>query len=398
MFLQTIALTGAGLMSPKWKLSAQMCGGGGGGMGRGTKVHGLNSLLLVSWLVILNLVGVAPAHGNLVINATFDSSITGDPNAAVIEGTINSVIALYEASFSDPITVEITFQEMTSGLGSSSTAYGNGVPYSTYYTMLAAAATTAADAAALALLPAGSNNPANGSTTMEMTLPNGRALGFSGPLWDIIPGFPDGTVSLNTSIMNLTRASTDPSKFDLFAITAHEIDEVLGLSSALDGLTDGMPPPTGDVDGMDLFRYDESGNRSFNTSMSSLAYFSLDGKTWMVRFNQGPTGDFHDWYPSVDAGPHVQDAFGTPGATPNPTVELIALDVIGYHLLAPAIAIAHAGNGRETVSWSPGTPGYVLQESTNLQSGTWLNSASGTNNPVTITNTSTVKFFRVILP
>jgi hypothetical protein len=29
----------------------------------------------------------------------------------------------------------------------------------------------------------------------------------------------------------------------------------------------------------------------------------------------------------------VQDAFLTPGAAPNPVIELVALDVIGYHLL-----------------------------------------------------------------
>jgi hypothetical protein len=364
---------------------------------RGSR-HGLNSLLLLARLVIFILVGAASARGNLVINATFDSTITRDPNAAVIESTINSVIALYEASFSDPITVNIAFQEMAGGLAASSTAYGTGVPYATFYTSLAAAATTAMDADALAHLPAGANNPANGSTTMELTVPNGRALGFTGPIWDPVPGQPDGTVSLNTSFMNLTRTSIDPSKYDLFAATAHEINEVLGLSSALDGLANGDPTPTGDVDVMDLFRYDPSGNRSFNTSSSSQAYFSLDGTAQLVRFNQDATGDFHDWYSPGGQTPRVQDAFGTPGATPNLTVELIGLDVIGYHFLVPAIAIASAGNGSETVSWSPDAPGFVLQETTNLASGIWVNSASGTNNPVTISNPTAMKFFRVAHP
>jgi len=78
--------------------------------------HGLNSLLLLAWPVLFNLFGDASAHANLVIKATFDSTITSDPNAAVIESTINSVIALYEASFSDPITVTITFHETTDAL------------------------------------------------------------------------------------------------------------------------------------------------------------------------------------------------------------------------------------------------------------------------------------------
>jgi hypothetical protein len=118
----------------------------------------------------------------------------------------------------------------------------------------------------------------------------------------------------------------------------------------------------------------------------------------LVRFNQDATGDFHDWFSPGGQTPRVQDAFATSGAMPNLTVELIALDVIGYHFMVPTIAIANAGPGMETVSWSPNTPGFVLQESTDLASTTWLNSASGTNNPVTITNMATSKFFRVFHP
>jgi hypothetical protein len=198
--------------------------------------------------------------------------------------------------------------------------------------------------------------------------------------------------------MNLDRASIDPAKFDLFAVAAHEIDEVLGLTSALDGLANGDPAPTGDAEVMDLFRYDQNGNRSFTTASSAQAWFSLDGSTRLVRFNQDDTGDFHDWYSPGGQTPRVQDAFATPGSTPDPTVEFIALDVIGYHFLVPTIAITSAGNGVETVSWSPHTPGFILQESTNLLPASWHNSVSGTNNPVTITNTAALKFFRVFHP
>lgn len=354
--------------------------------------------MLLPWPVILTLFGGAPAHGQLVIIATFDSTITSDPNAAVIEGTINSVIALYEASFSDPVTVTINFQKMSGGLGASASYYIPGVDYSTFRAMLAAAASTADDATALAHLPAGPTNPVNGSTTIALNLPNGRALGFSGTEWLPPPGQPDGFIYLNTSLMNLTRTSINPSKYDLFAVAAHEIDEVLGLISALDGLANGGPAPTGDVGVMDLFRYDQNANRSFNTTSSSQAYFSLDGTNRLVRFNQSANGDFHDWYSPGGQTPRVQDASGTPGSTPNPAVELIALDVIGYHYLVPAIAITRAGPGRETVSWSPQTPGFVLQENTNLLAANWINSASGTNNPVTITNTTAIKFFRLFHP
>ncbi len=334
-----------------------------------------------------------------MINASFDSTITSDPQAATIEGTINSVIAQYEASFSDPITVAITFHKMASGLGYNLTQYAHGISYSSIRAQLAAGATTAEDKIALAHLPNTAANPVNGSTTMELTLPNGRALGFGGSVWNPPTGQPDGDIYLDISQMNLTRTNINVNNYDLFAVAAHEIDEVLGLSSALDGLNNGSEAPTGDVDSMDLFRYDQSHNRSFNTASSSEAWFSLDGTNQLVEFNQDDGGDFHDWY-SVNGGqtPRVQDAFGTPGAIPNLTVELVALDVIGYHFLVPALTIAKAGAGKETLSWSPKTPGFCLQETTNLFSTNWVKSASGTNSPMTITNTANIKFYRVFHP
>src|SRR6266404_5275235 len=49
----------------------------------------------------------------LNIHATFDSSITGNPNAAAIEAMINRAISIYESLFSDPITIEIRFRYAT---------------------------------------------------------------------------------------------------------------------------------------------------------------------------------------------------------------------------------------------------------------------------------------------
>src|SRR5262249_8905391 len=60
----------------------------------------------------------------LHITATFDVSITSDPNAAAIEAAINTAIGNFESQFSDPITVNITFST-GGGLGGSSAYYGN---------------------------------------------------------------------------------------------------------------------------------------------------------------------------------------------------------------------------------------------------------------------------------
>ncbi len=53
------------------------------------------------------------APSALVINPTFDSSITTNPNAAAIEAMINQAVAIYQARFSDPITVSILFRYAT---------------------------------------------------------------------------------------------------------------------------------------------------------------------------------------------------------------------------------------------------------------------------------------------
>src|SRR5205823_3119855 len=86
----------------------------------------------------------APVHASLIITPTFDATITNDVNAAAIMSTINLAIAIYENSFSDPINVNIKFQE-GGGLGSSSTQIGQ-VSYSAYLAHLALDATTANDA------------------------------------------------------------------------------------------------------------------------------------------------------------------------------------------------------------------------------------------------------------
>ena len=51
----------------------------------------------------------------LTIHPTFDSSITGNPNAAAIQAMINRTIAIYESLFSDPITIQIRFRYATTG-------------------------------------------------------------------------------------------------------------------------------------------------------------------------------------------------------------------------------------------------------------------------------------------
>jgi hypothetical protein len=350
-----------------------------------------------------NLSIVASGPGGLKIIPTFDSSITGDPQSATIQATINAAIALYQANFSDPITVTITFQEMSGGLGQSSSYY-QPFSYSSYIAALQSHATTADDTTALAHLPNSASNPVNGNQSVNLNLPLARALGYNNV--NPPPGLTDGTIFLNTSIMNLALTDSNPSKYSLYATVCHEIDEVLGLGSALNNLNNGDPPPTGPISPEDLFRYDNLGNRSFTTAVSAAAYFSINGTTDLAQYNQHAGGDFQDW-DSFSGGGHpvrVQDAFLIPGAKPVPNVELTVLDVLGYARIIPpppALSLLRSGNN-VVLSWSTSFTGFTLQSASNsIAAPSWTtvtNVPAIINGQYMVTNatTGTLKLFRLL--
>ena len=287
--------------------------------------------LFVLWMTTLLIPSTSDA---LTIIPTFDVSITSDTNAAAIEATINSAIAAYQADFSDPITVSFKFQEVTTGLASSSTATLS-VSYSSYLAALTARAASVDDAVALTRLPGGANNPVNGNTQITLKDPLARALGYSANPGS---GNPDSTISLNVSIMNITSSNPNTNNYSLFSAVSHEMDEGLGFGGGLNGLTNGAAAPTDNsVQPMDLFRYGPNGSRSWTTALNASAFFSLDGFNDLAQFNQNQSGDFEDWYSStvfppvqVFPAPQVQDAFGTPGTFPVLGVELRVLDAIGF--------------------------------------------------------------------
>jgi hypothetical protein len=290
------------------------------------------------------------AKAQLLIDATFESSITSNPNAVEIEAGINQAISRLESDIATPVTVAIDFASMSGGLGESST-YEGSTSYTSFRSQLASRATSAEDAQALATLPVQTNNPVNGDANVEVTTALFRALGFNA---NPPAGQPDSTISLNLSLLNLSRTGAqNPSDYDLQAVVTHEMDEVLGSGGAGSQLnyavesngnsTTGIP-----VGPMDLFRYSAAGVRSFSTSSSVTSYFSINGGvTNLVGFNQqGASGsDFGDWATGVT--PQVQDAYGTPGVDINlGSNELKALDVVGWTLTPQGLAIE---NGLQSV-------------------------------------------------
>jgi hypothetical protein len=277
-----------------------------------------------------------PATG-LTISATFDSSITSNPNAAAIEAMINRAIAIYESLLRDPITVHILFRYATTGpdgsplprgvLSESDSVYYV-ISWSTFINALRADAKTSNDSLANASLP-GTALSAN----IKPHSANGRAVGLDTPPAMFADGHVgnggpyDGIVTLNSSEPWQFTRPTSNGSYDAQRSIEHEIDEVLAFVSEANVSSFHLD---------DLFSWSSAGHR--NITSSGTRYFSINGGvTNIVNFNQDPSGDFGDWLSSScpQTHPYVQNAFGCAGqysdvATASP--EGIALDVMGYDL------------------------------------------------------------------
>lgn len=284
----------------------------------------------------------AGASAGLIINATFDSSITSSPDAAAIESTINQAIAIYQSLFSDPVTVSILFRySPTSPDGASiagSIARSNYVYYSirwnNYISALAADAKTVNDSTANGSLPANAL-----STNLRPTSANGRALGLNTPPAMYADasvssgGSYDGIVTLNSAAHFQFTRPTAAANYDALRSLEHEIDEVLGLGSYLGNSSADLRPE-------DLFTWAAPGSRS--TFPSGARYFSIDsGRTNLVSLNQTAPLDYGDWLsgPCPQSQPFAQNASGCTGQYSDVTgssPEGISLDVIGYDLVPTA--------------------------------------------------------------
>jgi hypothetical protein len=65
---------------------------------------------------------------------------------------------------------------------------------------------------------------------------------------------------------------------------------------------------------------------------------------------------------------------------------------------APRLTIARAAPGQATISWTPATAGFGLQETVSLSPTNWINSASGSTNPITVPATLPTKSYRLRQP
>lgn len=65
---------------------------------------------------------------------------------------------------------------------------------------------------------------------------------------------------------------------------------------------------------------------------------------------------------------------------------------------APTLFILAGAPGLATISWTPATPGFVLQVSDSLTVPNWTNAPSGANNPASISANLPARFYRLHKP
>src|SRR5215469_2982365 len=207
----------------------------------------------------------------LTIQATFDGSITGQPNAAAIEASINQAIAIYESLFTDPITIPIRFRyaatlpdgtPLTDLVESLTVIYTVGS--NTWFNALRADAKSSNDSVAIASLPDATLFPA-----IIASSANGRALGQNTPPamnadGTVSVGGPyDGIVTLNSATSFQFFRPTDANRFDAQRSIERGIDSIMGILYNFTGL---MPN--------DLFSWSGPGQR--NSDVGAARYLSID--------------------------------------------------------------------------------------------------------------------------
>ena len=250
----------------------------------------------------------------MILNFAYDSSVNGAP--AGFTTALNNVKAFFQATFSDPITVNINVgwgevggTAMPAGaLGASETAIAR-YSWSQVKSALTADARTAIDSSAVASLPA--TDPTNGGGITVATA-EAKALGLSNASGS------DGAVGFAATSYDFDNSNgITAGQVDFFGVAAHEISEVMGRFLMFDSGAETV---------MDLFHFSAPGTRSSTAG----GYFSADnGASSLGAFNAIKGGDFGDWAASVGADSFLASA---PAGVMLPVSanDIKAMDAIGW--------------------------------------------------------------------
>jgi len=208
--------------------------------------------------------------------------------------------------------------------------------------------------------------------SMDITTSNAKALGLL-PAHGGGPG-SDGTIKFGGAAFDFDPSDgISPGKYDFVGVALHEFGHNMGFISGVDTMTTLIPPggfgPGMDPDplviatALDLFRYSSDSVAAGLyvpdislpvPGLSSTRYFSIDGGssiTDLFSTGIGLAGDFKGaghWKddaflglmdPELTAGFALTSAFTALTTGPTPSIDLMAMDVIGWNVIpAPGSA------------------------------------------------------------
>jgi hypothetical protein len=307
---------------------------------------------LLSAMALGTVLGAGQSAHALLITPTFDASITGNGNAAQIEGAINSAIGTIDGLYSNVVTVPVTFTFNPAAAGNllSTSQFFFDRTYANYVSLLTADSAAHPEntvlATALANLSKGNNS--NGARDMAIA---GNQLTMLG-----VAAAANAVVNINSNQMFAFARPVPSNQFDLIGGLEHELNEVLGgggAGSTLNSIAGSCVANPGgffcNKDGsLDLYRYSAPNTPSFSTAANVTSFLSVDGGvTNIVNFNQNSNGDFADFAPpGAGPGQLIQNAFNSTGqdeAYTNASPEFAMLEAIGWNPFAQVVTTPEPG-------------------------------------------------------